>query len=98
MDERLRQVPAQLALLDVQLLGEEPRRPAGRAAAVEPAARLDEIALLQVGERDHEPAEQERALRLAERALVRLEAVGEAVLRQLLDELPQRLPRARVVD
>ena len=51
VDERLRQVAAQLALGDVELLGEEAGRAAGGAVALEPAGGGHRVALLGVGER-----------------------------------------------
>ena len=81
MDERLREVAAQLALVDVELLGEQARWTAGGAVALKPARRADVIALLGVGQRHQEAAEQERALGLAQRPLVGSEAVAVAVLR-----------------
>ena len=46
MDERLGEVPAQLPLLDVELLGVEPWRAARRSVALEPAGGADGVALL----------------------------------------------------
>src|SRR5579884_2232005 len=67
--ERLRQVAAELALGDVELLRKQPRRAAGGAVALEPACGRDGVAAPAEGQRHDEAAQQERALRLAERAL-----------------------------
>ena len=45
MHKGLRQVPSQLALLDVEFLGEQARRTAGRSATLEPARGREEIEL-----------------------------------------------------
>ena len=55
------------------------------------------VSLLRQREGQHEAAEQERALRLSERALVGAVAVGVAVLGQLVEHGPQRRERAGIV-
>lgn len=62
MREGLRQVSAQLSLRGVELLGEQARRAARSAVALEPARRLEPAPLLLERERHPEPAEDERSL------------------------------------
>ena len=78
--EGLRQVASQLTLCDVVLLGEEAWWAAGGAVALEPARGLDVAALLAVGERHDEAAEQESAFCLAEWPFVGPVAVCVALL------------------
>jgi hypothetical protein len=83
--EGLGQVPAHLPLRHVELLREEAGRPAGRAIAFKPPRGLERSALLFERERHPETAEDERALGLAESALigaipVAVQVVGELEL------------------
>ena len=59
--ECLGEVAAQLALTDVELLGEQPRGPARGPIPFEPASCAGHVALVEQRERDEEPAQQERA-------------------------------------
>src|SRR4051812_21486084 len=95
--EGLRQVPAQLTLAHVELLAQQPGRPAGRAGALEPAQRVLAPTLLAQREREQEAAQQERSLGLAERALVHAVAVTEVILRQLREHRVKRLADPRIV-
>jgi hypothetical protein len=61
MSEGLRQVPTQLALCHVVLLGEQPERPAHVSIALEPACCRHVVSLLREGERGDEPAQDEGA-------------------------------------
>ena len=88
MYECLRKVTPQLMLGDVELLRVQRRGPARGTVALEPPGGKDVVALLGVGERHPEPAEQEGALRLAQRTLVGAVAVAVSVLGELeLDRL-----------
>src|SRR5262249_11486298 len=66
-------------------------------AALEPARGRDGVTLLRIGEREQEAAEQERALGLAERALVGPEAIRIPVLCQLARVCLDRRNRSRIV-
>src|SRR5690349_4320688 len=79
VDERLRQVSSELALLDVELLGQEARRPAGGAIALEPAHRFDQVALLELREAYDEAAEEKRSLGFAQRSRVVTKPVREMI-------------------
>ena len=81
--ESLWEVASQLVLRDVELLRVQRRRPAGGTGALEPAGGKDVVALLGVGERHPEAAQQKRAFRRAERTLVGPIAVAVSVLREL---------------
>src|SRR3954468_17613587 len=96
VDEGLGEVAAELALADVELLGEQAGGAAGGAVALEPGEGEGHIALLSVGEREPEATEEEGALGLAERQLFGLEAVAVAVLGQLPGDRVQRRLGARV--
>jgi hypothetical protein len=87
--ERLRQVAAELALDDVVFLGQQPRRPARGAVALEVADRRQLVALLMLGQGHHEPAQQERAFGIAERALVVTEPLDMLLLDQLIADRAQ---------
>src|SRR5438876_1140594 len=67
MDEGLREVAAQLALVDVELLGEKRRRAARGPVAFEVGDGGHVPSQLVGGQRHPEPAEQEGAFRLPER-------------------------------
>lgn len=69
MHKGLRKVPAQLALLDVVLLGEQAGRAAAGTGTLEPAVRPRLVTLLVQGQAGGEAAQQERALALAEREI-----------------------------
>lgn len=96
MDEGLGQVPAELALLDVELLGEQPRGTAGSPCPIEPAHGLRPIPVLQVGERRPEAAQEERSLGLANWPLVGSEAVEEPIHREVVDNGSERTTRPRI--
>ena len=81
----------------VVLLGEQAGRAARGPVALEPADRLDLLALLVQGEGQDETAQHERAFGLAERPLVVPEPVGVAVLDQFGQVGVQRLDGARIV-
>src|SRR5205085_5793975 len=95
--ERLRQIPAELPLPDVELLGQQAGWPARRPVALEPSRRSDVVALLGAGEREPEAAEDEGAFCGAERPRVGAVPVGVAVLRQLTLHCFQRRDRAWVL-
>src|SRR4051794_3303776 len=59
VDERLRQVAAELSLVDVPLLGEKPGWSASRPGALEPPERLGCLPGVVGGERHREAAQQE---------------------------------------
>src|SRR3989442_3436158 len=80
VDECLGKVAAQLALRDVELLGEQAGRAACGAVAFEPPYGLQLIALLVLGERGEGSAEQEGAFGFAEGTLVVAEAVRVVLL------------------
>ncbi len=65
MDECLGNVPSQLALLDIELLGHETGRPARASISLEKPARPEVVTLLVLGERQEEPTQQKSALGLA---------------------------------
>src|SRR3954466_636468 len=67
VNERLRQIATQLALRDVELLGEDARRSTGRPVALEPPRSRNVVSLLRIRERQQEPTEEEGSFRLAER-------------------------------
>jgi hypothetical protein len=56
MNERLREVAAQLTLGDIELLGDQARRPACRTVALEPVPGSHLVTLLIPGQRDGEAA------------------------------------------
>src|SRR2546423_4294032 len=97
VDEGLREVATELPLQDVELLGEQTRRPARGSISLEPTCRLDVIALLCVRERDDEAAEKEGAFGLAEPSFVEPVSVGVAVLGQLVLDGAERGDRPRIV-
>ena len=97
VDECLGQVAPELALGDVELLGEEAGRAACGAAALEPARGGHVVALLRPGERQPVAAHEERALGVSERPLVRPVPVGVAVLRELAVDREERRDRPRVL-
>ena len=86
-----------MALLDVELLSEQAGRPAGGASAFEPLHGFDRPRLLEFGEANDEAAKQEGTFGLSEFSRVVAEAVGEAVLAQVVCECGERRCRARVV-
>ena len=57
MDEGLGNVASELALADVELFSEKPRRAARRPIAFEPGASKVVTALSEIGKGEHEPAE-----------------------------------------
>src|SRR4029078_13300665 len=82
--EGLWQVPPQLPLDDVELLGEEAGWAECASVALEPSDRAVRVALLVAGDREVETTQQERALRHVQRAglvpePVHVPAVGEAL-------------------
>ena len=98
VDERLRQVAAQLALHDVVLLGEQAGRAERAPVALEPAQRPGHVALLVGGQGQMEAAQQERALGLVQRQVGLLaEAVDVAVVGQVVDHGPAGQQVARIV-
>ena len=68
VDEGLRQVAAQLALDDVELLGEQARRSERTPVALEPADRAIGVTLLVGSQREVEAAQQEGPLGLGQRS------------------------------
>ena len=97
VDERLREVAAELSLQHVELFRQQARRSARGAVPFEPARRTDSVSLLRVREREEKTAEEERALRFAERSRVRPVAVGEPVFGQLVLDCAQRCEGAGIV-
>ena len=97
MHERLRQVPAQLALVHVELLGVEARRPARGPGPLEEPGRLDDVALLQQSERENEVAQQEGAFGVGQRPVIVPEPIGVPLADQLVQVSLQRRCRPRVV-
>ena len=92
MDERLRDVAAHLALCHVVLLGQQPRRPARDAVALEPAQRRRSVALLVGGQGDEEATEHERAFGVTECPVIVAETTGVAVIGEFTDIRRQRPP------
>jgi len=76
--ERLGNVASQLALADIELLGEQPRRAAGGTVALEPPDRLSSPALLVSGQGHQEPAEHKGTLGVFEGPLILAEPVDIA--------------------
>src|SRR5690242_16496500 len=93
--EGLREVAPQLALGHVVFLGEQAGRAARSPVALEPADRLDLLALLVQGEGQDETAQYERSFGLAERPRVVPEPVGVAVLDEFGQVGAQRLDGPR---
>lgn len=81
---------------DVELLGEQRRRTAGRPIAFEPAHRIDLVALLVFGQGHEESAEQEGAFGVGQGPLVLPEAVDVAVTAEFGAHGPQSLGGARI--
>lgn len=82
MHEGLREVSAQLALEDVVLLGVQTGRAASGPVTLEPTCSRHVVALLGVGQREDETAQQERTLCRPERLAVDAIAIGVVVRRQ----------------
>src|SRR5680860_56786 len=97
MDECLGEVAAELALADVELLGEESGGSAGRTTALEPARRAHRVALLVTRQGHPEPTEEERPFGLAQRTLVRSIAVDVLADGQIRSHRVQRVRRTGVV-
>ncbi len=97
MHESLRKIAAELALLHVELLGEEARGSTGRPAALEGSHRRDQVVLLQSGQGHGETAQLKGAFGLTKWALVRLEAVHVAIGREVFPDRSQREEGARIV-
>src|SRR4051794_3385259 len=97
VDEGLRQVAAQLALDDVELLGEQPGRSEGATGPLEPPDGAVGVALLVGGQGQVEAAQQEGTLGLVQRPRAVTEAVDVAVVGQVLDHRPPGRYAAGVV-
>ncbi len=97
MDERLGKIPPKLSLGDIELLGEQARRPARGAIAFEPARRAGDIALVEEREGYEEATEQKGAFRSMERLIPVTEPVGIPVLRQVFEHGAQGGVTARIV-
>ncbi len=82
MNERLRKVSAQLSLTHIEFLGHEPRRATSTSIALVERSRLEKIALLVLGERKEESAQQESSLGLAERPSIGAKAIDILLLDQ----------------
>lgn len=87
MDKGQGKVAAQLPFPDVELLGQQSRRAARCAVALEPGSGLDGATELLSSERNHESAEQERPFGLLERPSVVAETVHIAVTGEIGDDL-----------
>ena len=85
VDERLGQVSPELALGDVELLGQQPRRAARAAIALEERPRRQVVPLLVERQGQQESTQEERPFGFAERAGVVREAVDVVVVHQLGD-------------
>src|SRR4051812_44390157 len=79
----LREIAAELALVNVEFLGVEAGWAAGGAVPFKPPGGADVVAVSGVGEGEPEAAEEERALGFAEGSLVGPVPVAVAVFRKL---------------
>ena len=70
---------AQLTLPDVEFLGEQTGRTAGRAVAIEPTDGRQIVSLLMIGKSHPEATKQEGAFSLAQRPLIETKSINEAV-------------------
>ena len=90
VDERLGEVAAQLALDDVVLLGEQAGLSQGAAVALEPAHRAGDVALVEGGQREVEPAQHEAPSASCTGGRVLPEPVDVAVVGEVLDDPAHR--------
>lgn len=95
--ERLGQVPAQLALDHVELLGEQGGWAARGTVPLEPTHRLGQLTLLMQCEGHLEPRQKERALGPLERPVVVTKSVEVVLLRQITRNGRECPPSSRVL-